>query len=73
MNEAHIGKGEVLIAGETEHERDVVRRFHLDHLRDSIRYRWLRMHPAFDTELFLGGLTPEEFDAVVDERMREGT
>jgi hypothetical protein len=30
------------------------------------RYRWLRENPAFETEAFLSGLTPEEYDAAVD-------
>lgn len=49
---------------------DVDRRLRLaaNNERDANRYRWLREHPAFETEAFLGGLTPEEFDKVVDER-----
>lgn len=30
------------------------------------RYAWLREHPAWESEAFLAGLTPEEFDAAVD-------
>ena len=33
---------------------------------DANRYRWLREHPAFETESFLSGLTPEQYDLVVD-------
>lgn len=39
--------------------------------RWSKRYSWLRENPAFETEAFLSGLTPEEFDAVVDARMEQ--
>lgn len=39
--------------------------------QDADRYRWLRENPAFETEAVLGGLTPEQFDEVVD-RMRAG-
>ena len=38
---------------------------------DSERYRWLRENPAFETEAFLSGLTPTEFDAVVDARIEQ--
>jgi hypothetical protein len=38
--------------------------------RDADRYRWLRQNPAFETEAFLGGLTPEQFDTVVDRGMK---
>jgi hypothetical protein len=40
--------------------------------QDVRRYRWLRENPAFETEAFLGGLTPEEFDQAVDGAMRDG-
>jgi hypothetical protein len=33
---------------------------------NSRRYRWLRKNPAWETEQFLSGLTPEQFDAEVD-------
>jgi hypothetical protein len=36
------------------------------------RYRWVREHPAFETEALLAGLTPGEFDALVDRRMGNG-
>lgn len=34
------------------------------------RYAWLRQHPAFETEALLAGLSPEEFDALVDKAMK---
>lgn len=42
-----------------------------DAKRDAARYRWLRKNPAFETEALLGGLSPEEFDKLVDERRRD--
>lgn len=30
------------------------------------RYAWLRLNPAFETEALLGGLSPDEFDELVD-------
>lgn len=30
------------------------------------RYMWLRQNPAWETEAYLAGLSPEEFDAAVD-------
>jgi len=30
------------------------------------RYAWLRENPAWETEVFLSGLTPEQFDVAVD-------
>lgn len=38
---------------------------------DAMRYQWLREHPAWETEAFLSGLTPEEFDAAVDKAIQE--
>jgi hypothetical protein len=38
---------------------------------DARRYQWLRLHPAWETEAFLGGLSPEEFDAAVGDQIRE--
>jgi hypothetical protein len=38
-------------------------------LKDARRYQWLREHPAWETEAFLGGLSPEQFDAAVDKAM----
>ena len=36
------------------------------------RYKLLRKNPSFETESFLGGLTPDQFYNVVDEhRLRE--
>ena len=40
-------------------------------LLEAMRYRWLRLHPAFETESTLGGLTPEQYDALVDKCMSE--
>lgn len=37
--------------------------------KDAARYRFLRECPAFETEAFLTGLTPEQFDLVVDSHM----
>ena len=36
---------------------------------DAARYRWLREHPAWETEAFLSWLTPQEFDTAVDAAM----
>lgn len=36
------------------------------------RYEWLRENPAWESEAFLGTLTPAEFDAAVDAAMRDG-
>jgi len=36
---------------------------------DAARYRWLREHPAWETEAFLSGLTAEQFDAAIDAAM----
>jgi hypothetical protein len=37
---------------------------------DAMRYRWIRLHPAWETEAFLGRLSPEEFDAAIGDQMR---
>ncbi len=37
--------------------------------KDAKRYQWLREHPAWETEAFLMGLTPELFDKFVDQAM----
>jgi hypothetical protein len=42
----------------------------LDLWRDAERYRWLRQNPAWETEAFLMGLSPELFDQFVDQAMR---
>jgi hypothetical protein len=39
------------------------------HLKDAKRYQWLRQNPAWETEAFLGELTPEQFDVEVDKAM----
>ena len=39
--------------------------------RDAARYRWLRERPAWETEAFLGGLGPKQFDAAVDARSKK--
>ena len=42
----------------------------LKRLNDAARrYEWIRKNPAFETEAFLSGLTPEEYDALVDSMM----
>jgi hypothetical protein len=33
---------------------------------DAERYRWLREHPSFETEALLSGLSPQQFDELVD-------
>lgn len=38
---------------------------------DAKRYRWIREHGAWETEAFLNGLTPAEYDAAVDKAMRD--
>jgi hypothetical protein len=38
--------------------------------RNADRYEWLRQHPAFETEAALGAMTPEQYDAAVDEAMK---
>lgn len=43
-----------------------------DLMRDAKRYRWIRERGAWETEAFLNGLTPEEYDAAVDAAIREG-
>lgn len=37
---------------------------------DAARYRWERQNPAWETESFLGGLSPKEYDAAIDEAMK---
>lgn len=37
--------------------------------RDVQRYRWLREHGAWETEAFLNGLSAEQYDKALDERM----
>ena len=34
--------------------------------RDADRYRWERQNPAWETEAYLGGMTPEQYDAALD-------
>ena len=42
--------------------------------RDAARYRWIRERGAWETEEYLNGLTPEQYDAAVDAAMSaEGT
>lgn len=43
----------------------------LDFERDAKRYRWIRQRGAWETESFLNGLTPEEYDAALDKAMAE--
>jgi hypothetical protein len=38
--------------------------------KDAERYRWLREHPAFETEAFLSGLAPSQYDLMVDSHMK---
>jgi hypothetical protein len=38
--------------------------------QDAVRYRWLRNNPDWETEMFLSGLTPVEFDAAIDAAMK---
>ena len=35
-------------------------------LLDSERYQWLRLNPSFESEVALMGLTPLEYDELVD-------
>ena len=37
--------------------------------RDASRYRWLRHHPAWESEAFLNGLNAPDFDVAVDVAM----
>jgi hypothetical protein len=37
--------------------------------RDAERYRWLREHGAWESEAFLNGTSPAEFDAALDARI----
>lgn len=41
--------------------------------RDAKRYRWIREHGAWETEAFMMGLTPEQYDEALDKAMAEGT
>ena len=38
--------------------------------QDAARYRYLRNNPDWETEMFLSGLTPVEFDAAIDAAMK---
>ncbi len=56
----------------SEHQVVPVAADELAQLRaDAERYRWLRKHPAWETEAFLSGITPTEYDAAIDDRMDE--
>ena len=37
--------------------------------RDAERYRWIRLRGAWDTEAFLNGLSPEQYDDALDAAM----
>ena len=37
--------------------------------RDAVRYRWIRERGAWETEAFLAGISPEEYDAAIDAAM----
>jgi len=39
--------------------------------RDALRYRWIRRHGAWETEAFLNGLSPEEYDVALDKCMAQ--
>ena len=38
---------------------------------DAWRYRWERENPAWETEAYLGGMTPEQYDAAIDHAIME--
>ena len=37
------------------------------------RYKWIRENPAWETEAFLSGLTPKEYDSEIDKRISQLT
>ena len=39
--------------------------------RNARRYEKIRLNPAWETEAFLDGLSPEEFDEAVDKRFSD--
>lgn len=38
---------------------------------DAERYRWIRQRGAWETEAFLNGLSPEQYDAAIDAAMAD--